>query len=712
MRKIQLFVLLILGVCNVSFAQNILTLEDAILGSRTKFAPKSLNQLQWQGEMNKFTFVKNSTLFQGNVENDSIVSLLHISDLNIALINYDSITLKRFPKILWKNSEQLEYVENNNLFIYNISTGLFDVIINYPEGADNIDVCEANNMLAYTIGNNLFININGELIKVTDEDNPGIISGQTVHRNEFGITGGTFWSPEGKFLAYYRKDETMVADYPLVDISGRIAILENIKYPMAGMKSEEVTLWIYNIEKGTKTMIQTGEPKEQYLTNIAWSPDEKYIYIAVLNRGQDHMKLNQYDANSGDLVNTLFEETNSRYVEPLHAIEFMKNDEKKFIWQSNRDGYNHLYLYDTNGKLLNQLTQGEFDVTENMGTDKEGKFLYFISTQPDPIERQLYKLDLETHEVIRLTINKGIHNAVISQTGEYIIDTYSNISEPRIINLLSVEGNVIRNLITADNPYQNYKLGEITLSSVKCSDGKTDLDYRLIRPVDFDPSNKYPVIIYVYGGPHSQLVTNRWLGGSRMWQHYMAQKGFIGFTMDNRGTLGHGFDFESCIHRQLGKLEMEDQMKGVEFLKSLPYVDTSRIGIHGWSYGGFMTVYLKLHYPEIFKVAVAGGPVIDWKYYEVMYGERYMDTPQENPDGYEQANMKNYVDNLKGELLIIQGTMDPVVVWQNSLTFVQECVDRKKQIDYFIYPGHPHNVRGVDRVHLMRKVSEYFIDNL
>lgn len=712
MKKNQLFILLILGVCYISSAQNILTLEDVVLGSRTKFAPQNLNQLQWQGEIDRYTFVQNDTLFQGNIENNSIVSLLHISDLNSALKNHDSINLKRFPRFSWKNSEQLEYIENNDLFIYNISTGSFDVIINYPEGADNIDVCEANNFLAYTIDNNLFVSTNGKIIRVTDEDNPGIISGQTVHRNEFGITSGTFWSPGGKFLAYYRKDETMVADYPLVDISGRIAALENIKYPMAGMKSEEVTLWICDIETGKKTMIQTGEPKEQYLTNIAWSPDEKYIFIAVLNRGQDLMKLNQYDANSGQFVKTLFEESNARYVEPLHAIEFLKNDKKKFVWQSKRDGFNHFYLYNSNGRLLNQLTRGEFDVTKNLGTDKEGKFLYFISTQSNPIERQVYKLDLETSEVIRLTINKGIHNAAISKTGKYILDTYSNIYEPRIIDLLSVKGNVIRNLLTADNPYKSYKLGEITLSSVKCNDGKTDLYYRLIKPVDFDPSRKYPVIIYVYGGPHSQLVTNRWLGGSRMWQHYMAQKGFIGFAMDNRGTLGHGFDFESSIHRQLGKLEMEDQMMGVEFLKSLPYVDTNRIGIHGWSYGGFMTVNLKLHYPEIFKVAVAGGPVIDWKYYEVMYGERYMDTPQENPDGYEQANLINYVDNLKGKLLIIHGAIDPVVVWQNSLTFVRECVNSKKQMDYFVYPGHPHNVRGVDRVHLMRKVSGYFIDNL
>ena len=250
------------------------------------------------------------------------------------------------------------------------------------------------------------------------------------------------------------------------------------------------------------------------------------------------------------------------------------------------------------------------------------------------------------------------------------------------------------------------------VSSISETSEHPELYYRMIKPVDFDPAKKYPVIIYVYGGPHSQLVKNSWLGGSRMWQYYMAQKGYIAFTLDNRGTLGRGFDFENSIHRQLGTLEVVDQMAGVSYLKSLPFVDDSRIGVHGWSYGGFMTLNLKLKYPEIFKVGVAGGPVTDWKYYEIMYGERYMDMPEENPEGYKNAEMKNYVSNLKGDLLLVNGAMDSTVVWQHSLTFIRECVKQNKQVDYFVYPTHPHNVRGWDRINLMDKVSLYFDKHL
>jgi dipeptidyl-peptidase-4 len=252
----------------------------------------------------------------------------------------------------------------------------------------------------------------------------------------------------------------------------------------------------------------------------------------------------------------------------------------------------------------------------------------------------------------------------------------------------------------------------MSISTIKAADGVTDLYYRLIKPNNFDPKKKYPAIIYVYGGPHAQLVNNRWLGGARMWQYYMAQKGYVMLTVDNRGSANRGLKFENVIHRQLGVNESADQMKGVELLKNLGYVDSERIGVHGWSFGGFLTTSLMLKKTDVFKVGVAGGPVIDWKYYEVMYGERYMDTPLENPKGYRESNLKNYVPNLKGKLLIIHGASDNTVVWQNSLSFVHECVKQDVLLDYFVYPRHEHNVRGIDRVHLMRKITQYFDDFL
>ena len=481
---------------------------------------------------------------------------------------------------------------------------------------------------------------------------------------------------------------------------------------MAGMKSEEVTLCVYNTETKSKITFETGEPKEQFLTNIAWSPDEKYVYIAVLNREQNHLKINQYDILSGKMVKTLFEEKHDKYVEPLKPMLFLKNSPDQFLWISNRDGYKHIYLYNTYGALVKQLTQGNWEVTEIIGFDTREQNLYFTSTEKSPIERHLYKVEIKTNKKTCLTTESGSHTTSVSPSGLYFVDNYSSSTVPRVINLKSVAGKDIKNLLTAGNPLKDYELGNYQLFSIKAADGKTDLYGRLIKPVDFDATKKYPVIVYVYGGPHSQLVSEKWFDSFIMWQFYMAQKGFVSMTLDNRGTSYRGFEFENVIHRQVGQMEMADQMKGIEYLKSLSYIDSERIGVYGWSFGGFMTLSLMLNYPDVFKVGVAGGPVTDWKYYEIMYGERYMDMPDENPQGYTQTSVLNKVKNLKGKLLIIHGGVDPTVVWQQSLLFVNESIKENVQLDYFVYPQHEHNVRGKDRIHLMEKISLYFQDHL
>ena len=274
-----------------------------------------------------------------------------------------------------------------------------------------------------------------------------------------------------------------------------------------------------------------------------------------------------------------------------------------------------------------------------------------------------------------------------------------------------MNGKVTQTLLKAENPYKDYKVGELTLFQLKAEDG-TPLNARLIKPVDFDPKKKYPAIVYLYGGSHAQLVSDSWRGGADRWMEMMAQKGYVVFTMDNRGSAHRGIKFEQATHRQLGTAELSDQLKGVDYLKSQPWVDAARMGIYGWSFGGFMTTSMMLKQPDIFKAAVAGGPVMDWRLYEVMYAERYMDTPEENPEGFESANLLSKVKNLKGRLLLIHGTVDDVVVWQHSLSFLKKAVDEGVLVDYFVYPGHPHNVRGKDRVHLMRKITQYFEDHL
>ena len=489
------------------------------------------------------------------------------------------------------------------------------------------------------------------------------------------------------------------------------------------MKSHEVTVGVYQVATGQTVWLETGLPKEKYLTNIAWSPDEKSIYIAELNREQNEMHLVRYSALTGKKEADLFTETDRCYVEPQHPVLFLPNDPDKFIWQSEADGYNHLYLYDTTGKELRKLTGGEWVVTKVLGFSKDGNKVIFEGTAPHPVspnmqgtgmQRYIWETDLRTGDIMNcLSWKVGVHRWLLSPSGEYAIDYVSSPSTPRDIDLIRVkDAKVISTLLSAPDPFKLYRMPQIKVGHILAADGKTRLNYRLTLPPDLDETKKYPTIVYVYGGPKVQLVTGDWQNGARGWDLYMAQRGYVMFTVDSRGSANRGHAFESVIHRNLGINEMADQVKGVEFLKSLSYVDADRIGVHGWSYGGFMTTNLMLTYPEIFKVGVAGGPVIDWSNYEIMYGERYMDRPQDNPEGYKNANLKLKAGNLKGHLLMIHGDIDPVVVWQHSLGFLKACVEADTYPDYFVYPRHEHNVTGKDRPHLHEKITRYFDDYL
>ena len=588
----------------------------------------------------------------------------------------------------------------------------------------NYDFCPATNNLAFTEGNNVHIlSPDGRNTIVTRETQDGIVCGQAVHQREFGITKGMFWSPKGSALAFYRMDERMVTAYPLVNIDTRCATPVPHKYPMAGMKSHEVTVGVYQVATGQTVWLETGLPKEKYLTNIAWSPDEKSIYIAELNREQNEMHLVRYSALTGKKEADLFTETDRCYVEPQHPVLFLPNDPDKFIWQSEADGYNHLYLYDTTGKELRKLTGGEWVVTKVLGFSKDGNKVIFEGTAPHPVspnmqgtgmQRYIWETDLRTGDIMNcLSWKVGVHRWLLSPSGEYAIDYVSSPSTPRDIDLVRIkDAKVISTLLSAPDPFKSYRMPRIKVGHILAADGKTRLNYRLTLPPDLDETKKYPTIVYVYGGPKVQLVTGDWQNGARGWDLYMAQRGYVMFTVDSRGSANRGHAFESVIHRNLGINEMADQVKGVEFLKSLSYVDADRIGVHGWSYGGFMTTNLMLTYPEIFKVGVAGGPVIDWSNYEIMYGERYMDRPQDNPEGYKNANLKLKAGNLKGHLLMIHGDIDPVVVWQHSLGFLKACVEADTYPDYFVYPRHEHNVTGKDRPHLHEKITRYFDDYL
>ncbi|MBR3682349.1 MAG: S9 family peptidase [Tidjanibacter sp.] len=568
----------------------------------------------------------------------------------------------------------------------------------------------------FTEGNNLYVEIGGVRKAITTDTDPNIVNGSHVSRNEFGISGGVFPSPDGLSVAFYRKDESRVADFPLLDITTRTGSLVSIKYPQNGLPSEQVSLGVYNTATEQTVWMQVEDfDEERYLTNITWSPDGSLIYIQVLNREQNEMHLNAYSATTGALVERLFSESDSRYVEPLYPLRWVDTKGDQFIYSTNvRDGYWSLYLYERSPKsgewTHRRITPVEADVRY---VDRSGEWVYYYTAEFSTAEQHLAKVSLKSGKVVRLTHEAGWHNCHISPDGKYFVDNYSSLHVPRIVNLASTkEGKVVRNLLTAPDPTEGYNYTPIELGSIRSADDRWDNHYRLIYPLNFNPEEKYPVILYVYGGPHSQMVTNSFQANLRRWEMLMAQRGYVVFVMDNRGTLNHGAEYEKAIHRQCGVCEMEDQMKGIEWLCSHPWVDADRIGVHGWSYGGFMTISLMTHHPEVFKVGVAGGPVIDWKWYEVMYGERYMQTPERNPEGFAATSLIAQAKNLRGKLLICQGAIDPVVLWQHSLSFVRECVVEGVQVDYFPYPRHEHNVIGPDRVHLMNKVTAYFEDYL
>lgn len=722
MRKLLLLFLLS-GIA--ATAQKNLTIQEATYGQYQQFAAKSVVSPQWRPKSNTITYLSEdySQLMQRSEESNWAESVLMTKDqLASALkakFSNDTFSLSYFPyTYTWndKNTFSFEVAGKNSKYVIEVdaNTKTFKTAIALPFEAAQQRLSPNGQHVAWLKENNIMITSGGTNKAVTNDTDKGIVNGSDyVHRQEFGINRGMWWSPNSDKLLYYRKDETMVTNYPLVQWGERVAQNKDIRYPMAGMKSEEVTLVIYDIATGKSLTLKTGEPVEQYLTSVTWSPDGKSVFVGVLNREQNHLKLNRYDAATGNFIKTLFEEKAATYVEPLHNLTFVPNNNNQFLYRTEKDGFEQLYLYNTDGKLIKNLGYKDVVITEFLGFDDAAKNVFYTGTANNGLDRQLYRVDLKSGKTTQLTTTSGTHAATVSSDGSYAFDSFSNTTTPNDVNIINLKNNKVTTILKAENPYTGKTvLPKMELVTITAANGKTPLNGRLIYPANFDGAKKYPVMVYVYGGPHAQLVTNEWLGGASLFDYYMAQQGFVVFTVDNRGSDARGRDFEHVIHRQLGQAEMADQMKGIEFLKGKAFVDQNRIGVYGWSFGGFMTTSLMVTHPETFKAGVAGGPVIDWKYYEIMYGERYMHTPQDNAEGYAKTALPNKAKNLQGRLLIIHGAQDPVVVQQHSMDFIQAAIEAGKQVDYFLYPTHEHNVRGKDRIHLNTKIADYFETHL
>ncbi len=704
-----------LSVAQLTMAQDkrLFTVDDLIPGGKTYYqnTPATLYTEWWGDELVQLGLDK-VTVRTADGQSKSLFSLCGI---NAALEKAGQriLTSLYYPRFPYGGKTLALFETGGAQVLVDWSAG--EVVWSQPveKGASDKDFSAASRNLAYTVDHNLYVvKADGGKVAVSTDGSIDLVYGETVHRNEFGISKGTYWSPSGRSLAFYRMDQSMVTAYPQVDISTRCATLAPDKYPMAGETSHKVTVGIYDTESGKTVYLDAGDPTDRYFTNIAWSPDESTVYMIELNRDQNHARLVSYDSKTGRKKAVLFEETDPKYVEPMFPIQFLPWDSSKFIYLSRKDGYNHLYLYNTEGKQLAQLTKGTFEVIGFLGFNKKAKTALYTSNETDPLQVNTYSVSMKGKR-LRLDNGKGVHYPKLSTSGQYIADSYSSPDTPHNIDLLDASRKKAAvNLLTADDPWIQFRCPEMKVGTIKAADGKTDLYYRLILPTDFDPGKKYPAVVYVYGGPHAHNIDASFHWSARGWDVWMAQQGYVMFCLDNRGSERRGKDFEQVTFRQLGVEEMKDQLKGVEFLKSLPYVDADRLGVHGWSFGGFMTTSLMTTYPDVFKVGVAGGPVIDWKYYEVMYGERYMDTPQSNPQGYEDTSLLNKAGNLKGRLLVIYGGNDNVCVPQHTLSFMRACIDAGTYPDLFTYPGDGHNMMGTDRVHLHNKITQYFNDYL
>lgn len=716
--KKELILIATLLISLTAMAQNSkeLTLQHLMPGGKyySSIVPKNFRQLQFAGD--SYIYVNGNKIMAGTLPDGKERKLITKEELDLILSGVNADSLRAIPLIeasMVNGNIAVRFTHKS--YAYKIDCEAKKIISEYrfEKGDKHLEYSPSGDAYVSTTGDTLHLhNAKGERkVMVRDTAKDVSLGSNYVHRNEFGIEKGIFWSPDGNSVAFYRMDESKVKDYPLVNINARQAALKSIKYPMAGMNSHTVKVGVYNVKKGKTVYLKSGKTDERYFTNISWSPRGDKLYILEVNRAQDSCALVCYNAKNGARERVLFTETSDKYTEPEHPLIFISDNE--FIYISRSNGYRHAYIYNSDGQLQRQLTSGEWEILEAQ-ISQDRRFLYVVSTEASPLERNLYKVNIKTGERVRVTSQPGVHNTQISESGRYYIDNFSNNSTPRVIKIGSLtEVGVDLVLLQSENPFDKFDMPVVIEGGyILADDGKTPLYYRMTRPSKVDSTMKLPAIIYVYGGPHAQQVTDAFMWNYRGWDIYMAQKGYVVFTLDNRGSANRGLEFESVTHRNLGVAELADQMRGVLFLKSLPYIDENRLGVHGWSFGGFMTLNMMLNNPGMFKAGVAGGAVTDWKYYEIMYGERYMGTPQNNPDGYKRSDMTSLAGNLKDRLLLIHCDTDPVVVWQHTLRFLDCAIDAGTFPDYFVYPGHGHNVVGSERVHLYEKITRYFDDFL
>ncbi len=573
--------------------------------------------------------------------------------------------------------------------------------------------------IAFVRDNNLFSTdlASGETRQITyDGKTNEIINGMAdwVYEEEFGKTKAFAWSPNGDQLAFIRFDETEVREFIMtIHKDDAYPEYQKFKYPKVGEKNSEVSVHVFNFNTGKVAKVDLGDMTDKYVPRIKWTHDNNGLVVFKMNRHQNNLKLLLADTKMGT-TKTLLEETNEYYIDITDDLRFLK-DKNHFVWTSEKSGFNHIYLYDMNGKMVNQLTNGNYDVTRLYGVDEVNKMVYFQAAEQSPLERQIYSVDMDGKNKKNLTPAAGTNSAQFSSTFDYFVNTFSTANTPPTFTVYDRTGKEVR--VIEDNKalvkvQETYGAQKVNFFKIKNATGD-DLNAWSIKPPNYDVSKKYPVLMYVYGGPGSQTVNNSYGYSNYWWFQMLAQKGYIVVSVDNRGTGARGEKFKKMTYQQLGKYETEDQIAAAKYLASLPYVDGDRIGIFGWSYGGYMSSLAILKGNDVFKSAIAVAPVTNWKWYDSIYTERYMRTDDENPEGYKENSPVYFADQLKGNYLLVHGNADDNVHFQNSAEMAKALIKANKQFDTYFYPNRNHGIYGDNaRLHLYNKMTSFLMEKL
>ncbi|CAN5917357.1 S9 family peptidase [soil metagenome] len=678
MRKtLFLFVTLLLGsIAFPALAQRRdFTLEQ--VAHPEKVGPADLAQLAWVPGTNDFAFVQGEQLLRGSAGTGRQQGLLRLSDLNNALQKAGGSPLSVFPQLRWVSSQQLVLRPENQIFWYDLQTRTASLLHSLPPDAQHLDFHPATRHSGYTAGPAVFVSLQGgEKVKVADQGFIGMEK-KATHSSQT-VKSPSGWSPSGHLFAFFRTEEKA-----------------------AGTGSPiRVGAGIFDT-RSRQTITLPSDPAWPYLVHLTWSPEERHLYGLRLNPAQNRLQVAQFDATTGTLVKALFEEKSEKYLAPEHGLYFVPNHPQQFVWVSDRDGYDHLYLYDTNGQQIRRLTGGNWSVTDFLGFAPDGKTVFYVSTAESPLERHFYSLNLSNGNTNRISQGTGVHQPLLSPNANYFLNTYSSFVSARQIRILEPSGKIKHTLLNDRDPLQEYRTGEINLFPIKGTDG-TDLYCRLITPPGFDRGRRYPVVVYVPENPLEQAVTNSWLGGGELWMQWLAQQGYLVFTLDSRGSGQRGRAFAQAPYGLAGVLEGQDQLEGVDYLRSLDYVDPARIAIWGHGLGGHLAASLLFNAPSSFKAGVAVNPTLTWQ------PQRTLFPPAAPAKKTEETDLRTYLSDFKGRLLL--GLTEGDKASASGALLIQAAEQKRAPVQVFRVPSSPGQAK-VSKESL-QKIGQFLEENL